>query len=222
MSGDETATGRPASASAGRARPRPGAARKPAWMAGLVLATLLSGCASDTVTPAAPAARATPATSATPAAPVSAVARPPTASSPRPARSLVRVPQPDYARPGSVAASFFTAWASVDAIHDGPDTYLARCTRLVTPALKRQLAASEPASAGWLAMRAERLVSLVRVRAVTRPAGAPAPGSARIYLRVYAQRVTTTTAGRSVTSDGITVQLTRHGRRWLISRLLFY
>jgi hypothetical protein len=187
---------------------RPG---KAAWPTSLALLALLSGCANGMAAPAAPAA------------PVSSGAHSPTAaSSPRPAWSLVRVQRPDYARPGSVAASFFTAWASVDAIHDGPDAYLARCTRLVTPALEHQLAASEPAPAGWQAIRAEGLVSLVHVRAITRPAGAPAPGSARIYLRVYAQQVTTTSTGRTVTTDGIAVQLTRHRRRWLVSRLLFY
>jgi hypothetical protein len=42
------------------------------------------------------------------------------------------------------------------------------------------------------------------------------------YLRVYAARVTTSTAGRTAGSDGITLQLTHSGRRWLVSRLLFY
>jgi hypothetical protein len=42
------------------------------------------------------------------------------------------------------------------------------------------------------------------------------------YLRVYATRVTTSAAGRTASSDGITLQLTRSGGRWLVSRLLFY
>jgi hypothetical protein len=42
------------------------------------------------------------------------------------------------------------------------------------------------------------------------------------YLRVYATRVTTTTASHTISSDGITLQLTRSGGRWLVSRLLFY
>ena len=103
-----------------------------------------------------------------------------------------------------------------------PDAYLARCAPLVTASLEHQLAASQPATAAWQAMRRDREVSLVRVRAVTRPAGAPAPTPAVAYLRVYATRVTTTTAGRTTSSDGITLQLTRSGGRWLVSRLLFY
>ncbi len=35
-----------------------------------------------------------------------------------PAGSLVRVPHPDYARPASVAAAFYIAWGSADAVHD--------------------------------------------------------------------------------------------------------
>ncbi|MDQ2875228.1 MAG: hypothetical protein M3Y33_10700, partial [Actinomycetota bacterium] len=65
-------------------------------------------------------------------------------------------------------------------------------------------------------------VSLVHVDAVIRPDGAPAPTSSVAYLRVYATRVTTSTAGRTTSSDGITVQLTRSRGRWLVSRLLFY
>jgi hypothetical protein len=71
-------------------------------------------------------------------------------------------------------------------------------------------------------MRRARLVSLVRVRAVTRPASAPAPTRDVVYLRVYATRVTTTSAGRQVASDGVTVELTRSGGRWLVSAVLFY
>jgi hypothetical protein len=139
-----------------------------------------------------------------------------------PAGSPVRVPRPDYARPPSVAAAFYIAWASTDAVHDQPGTYLALCAPLVTPALERQLAASQPAPAAWQAMHRARLVSLVRVQAVTRPDGAPAPTAAVVYLRVYATRVTTAWAGRQAASDGITVQLTRSGGRWLVSAVLFY
>jgi hypothetical protein len=121
-----------------------------------------------------------------------------------------------------VAAAFFAAWASTDAVHDQPGTYLARCAPLVTAALERQLAGSQPAPAAWQAMHRARLVSLVHVQAVTRPAGAPAPAAAVTYLRVYATRVTTTSAGRQTASDGITVQLTRSGGRWLVSAVLFW
>ena len=147
---------------------------------------------------------------------------PPAAGIAAPAGSLVRVPRPDYARPASVAAAFYVAWASTDAVHDQPGTYLARCAPLVTAALERQLAASQPALAAWQAMRRARLVSLVRVQAVTHPAGAPAPTPSVVYLRVYATRMTTTSAGRQAASDGITVQLTRSGGPWLVSAVLFY
>jgi hypothetical protein len=139
-----------------------------------------------------------------------------------PAGSLAGVPRPDYARPASVAAAFYVAWASTDAVHDQPGRYLALCAPLVTPALERQLAASQPAPAAWQAMRRARLVSLVRVRAVTHPDGAPVPTPAAVYLRVYATRVTTTSADRQVASDGVTVELTRSGGRWLVSAVLFY
>ncbi len=138
------------------------------------------------------------------------------------AGSLVRVPRPDYADPASVAAAFYTAWAGVDAAHDGPLSFAARCAPLATPALARQLAASQPPAAAWQAMRREKLVSLVQVRAVTRPDGAPAPTPSVAYLRVYASRVTVTTAGRATVSDGVTVQLTRTGGRWLVSAVLFW
>ena len=71
-------------------------------------------------------------------------------------------------------------------------------------------------------MRRSRLISLVRVRAVTRPDGAPAPTPSVTYLRVYATRVTVTTGGRTTGSDGITLRLTRSGGRWLVSAVLFY
>ena len=67
-----------------------------------------------------------------------------------------------------------------------------------------------------------RLVSLVRVDAITRPDGAPASTSSVTYLRVYATRVTVTTAGRATGSDGITLRLARSGGRWLVSAVLFY
>jgi hypothetical protein len=171
----------------------------------VLAAVLVTGCAAGAASPRPAAAGERP-------APGIAV----------PAGSLVRVPRADYARPASVAAAFYVAWGSTDALHDQPGRYLALCAPLVTPALERQLAASQPASAGWQAMRRARLVSLVRVRAVTHPAGAPAPTPDAVYLRVYATRVTTTSAGRQVASDGITVQLTRSGGRWLVSAVLFY
>ena len=136
-------------------------------------------------------------------------------------RTAIRLRRPDFARPASVAAAFFTAWASIDT-RDSPDAGLRRCAHLITPALKRQLAAGQTAPAGWQAMRAEHLVSVVHVQAVTHPAGAPPPRPGRVYLRVYAQRMTTTSAGRTVTSDGITLLLVRHHGRWLVARLLFY
>src|SRR5271166_487670 len=124
-------------------------------------------------------------------------------------RSLVRVPRPDYSSSASMAAAFYVAWASTDAVHDQPGTYLALCAPLVTAVLERQLAASQPAPAAWQAMRRARLVSLIRVQAVTHPAGAPAPAPDVVYLRVYATHVTTTAAGRQVAGDGVTVELTR-------------
>jgi hypothetical protein len=139
-----------------------------------------------------------------------------------PSGSLVRVPHPEYASPASVASAFYIAWASVDAIHDGPDAYAARCAPLATASLERELAASQPATAAWQEMRRSRLVSLVQVRAVTRPDGAPAPTASVAYLSVYATRVTVTMAGRTTGSDGITLRLARSGGRWLVSAVLFY
>ena len=176
-----------------------------AWLTAVVAAVLVTGCAAG-------AAPQRPAGAGERPAPGFAV----------PAGSLVRVPRPDYARPGSVAAAFYVAWASTDAVHDQPGRYLALCAPLVTPVLERQLAASQPAPAAWQAMRRARLVSLVRVRAVTHPDGAPAPTPGAVYLRVYATRVTTTSAGRQVASDGVTVELTRSGGRWLVGAVLFY
>ena len=174
-------------------------------LAAVLAAGLVTGCAAGAASPHPAAAGGRPAPG---------IAVPP--------GSLVRVPRPDYARPASVAAAFYVAWASTDAVHDQPGTYLALCAPLVTAALERQLAASQPAPAAWQAMRRARLVSLVRVQAVTHPAGAPAPTPSAVYLRVYATRVTTTSAGRQVASDGVTVELTRSGGRWLVSAVLFY
>ena len=177
------------------------------WLAAVLAAGLATGCATGAASPRPAAAGGRP-------APGPGIAVP--------AGSLVRVPRPDYSSPASVAAAFYVAWASTDAVHDQPGTYLALCAPLVTAALERQLAASQPAPAAWQAMRRARLVSLVRVQAVTRPAGAPAPAASVVYLRVYATRVTTTSAGRQVASDGVTVELTRSGGRWLVSAVLFY
>ena len=189
---------RPETAGNGRRR-LPGA-----WLASVLAAGLVTGCAAGAASPH-PAAAAE--------RPASGIAVPP--------GSQVRVPRPDYARPASVAAAFYVAWASNDAVHDQPGTYLALCAPLVTAALEHQLAASQPVPAAWQVMRRARLVSLVRVQAVTHPAGAPAPAPAVVYLRVYATRVTTTLTGRQADSDGITVELTRYGGRWLVSAVLF-
>ena len=185
---------------AGNTRQRPAA-----WLAAVLAAGLVTGCAAGAASPHPAAAGERPA---------SGIAVP--------AGSQVRVPRPDYVRPASVAAAFYVAWASTDAVHDQPGTYLALCAPLVTAALERQLGAGQPAPAAWQAMRRARLVSLVRVRSVTPPDGAPAPAPDVVYLRVYATRVTTTSAGRQVSSDGVTVQLTRSGSRWLVSAVLFY
>jgi hypothetical protein len=185
---------------AGNTRQRPAA-----WLAAVLAAGLVTGCAAGAASPHPAAAGERPA---------SGIAVP--------AGSQVRVPRPDYVRPASVAAAFYVAWASTDAVHDQPGTYLARCAPLVTAALERQLAAGQPAPAAWQAMRRARLVSLVRVRSVTHPDGAPAPAPDVVDLRVYATRVTTTSAGRQVSRDGVTVQLTRSGGRWLVSAVLFY
>ena len=171
----------------------------------LLAAALAAGCAG-----ARPAARPA---AARPAAPATG------SVSPAP---LVKVPRPDYADPASVASAFYTAWAGVDAVHDRPDAFAARCAPLATPALERELGASQPATAAWQEMRASRMVSLVQVRAVTRPDGAPAATASAAYLSVYATRVTVTTAGRTTGSDGITLRLTRSGTRRLVSAVLFY
>jgi hypothetical protein len=149
--------------------------------------------------------------------PVHSPARPASASS-----SLVRVPAPDYASPASVAAAFYVAWASVDTIHEGPGATAARCAPLVTPQLERELIASQPATAAWAALRLYRTVVLIRVLAVTTPDGSPAPTSSRAYLRVYVERITVTTAGRTAAPDGVTVELSKVSRRWLVARILFF
>jgi hypothetical protein len=128
----------------------------------------------------------------------------------------------EFAAAVPVAARFFTAWASINTTHNGPDASLRHCAALVTPALRHHLAAGQAAPAGWQAMRAEHLVTVIHVQAVTLPAGAPAPAPGRIYLRVYAQQITTTATGPTVTSDGITLLLTRRHGPWLVARLLFY
>jgi hypothetical protein len=139
-----------------------------------------------------------------------------------PATSLVRIGRPDYTSPASVAAAFFTAWASIDATHDTQRAYLARCAPLVTPTLRRQLATNQPSPAEWQEMRRARLVSLVHVQAITRPAGAPPASRTRVFLRIYAERVTTTPGRHAVLSDGATVQLDRIRGRWLVARLVFW
>ena len=195
--------------SPGRRRParhQRTATRRARW-AGVLAAVLVAGCAGGHAAPRHAAAVRSPALSG------SAVAQ---------AGSLVRVPRPDYSSPASVAAAFYVAWGSTDAIHDGPDAYAARCAPLVTAGLERQLASGQPATAAWQALRRDQTVSLVRVRAVIRPAGAPAPTSQVVYLRVYATRVTASTTGRTVSSDGITLRLARSGGRWLVSAVLFY
>ena len=63
----------------------------------------------------------------------------------------------------------------MDSVHDVPLSFAARCAPLAAPSLARQLAASQLPAAAWQQMRREHLVSLVRVRAVTRPDGAPGP-----------------------------------------------
>jgi hypothetical protein len=136
--------------------------------------------------------------------------------------SVAQTPAPDYASPASVAAAFYVAWASVDTVHDGPGAMAARCAPLVTPQLERQLTASQPATATWAAMRLHRTVVLVRILAVTRPDGSPAATSSRAYLRVYAERITLTTARQTAAPDGVTVELSKVSRRWLVARILFF
>jgi hypothetical protein len=154
--------------------------------------------------------------------PAAAPGRRPAPGVSAPASSLVRVPRPDYASPASIAAAFYVAWADVDTVHDTPVSFAARCDPLSTPALGRQLSDSQPPTAAWQQTRAARMVSLVQVRAVTRPDGAPAPTASTAYLRVYATRVTVTASGRTTASDGVTLRLVRTGGRWLVSAVLFH
>ncbi len=189
--------------------PRLRAVRVALLAALLLAAEVATGCTSTPATASSPV----PTVAVRSASSASAAGRP---------RSAPALGVPDLALPASVAAAFFTAWASVDSIRDSPEADLARCAHLVTPALQQQLVASQTAPAGWDAMRAEHLVSVIHVRAVTHLAGAPPPQPGQVYLRVYAQLVTTTSAGRTRTSDGITLQLIRHHGRWLVARLLFY
>ena len=65
------------------------------------------------------------------------------------------------------------------------------------------------------------LLSILRTFTTKGPL-APAPTSQVVYLRVYATRVTTSTTGRTVSSDGITLRLAGSGGRWLVSAVLFY
>jgi len=192
----------------GKSRPGRGHLRR-AGCGALTVAVLLAGCAGGHRAPAGTPNRQGPG----PGRAVPAAAA---------AGSLVRVPRPDYTDPASVAAAFYTAWASVDPVHDQPLSFAARCAPLATASLGRQLAANQLPAAAWQQMRREHLVSLVHVDAVTRPDGAPAPTVHVAYLRVYATRVTVTTASRDTSSDGTTLQLTRTGRRWLVSAVLFW
>ena len=130
-------------------------------------------------------------------------------------------PSVNHTDPRRVASRFFVAWGSYDTVHDGPDAFAARCRPLVTARLARELADDQPASAGWAAKRRRREVSVVRVAALRRPDGAPAPTARRVYLRVYADRVTTNVHGRRVSPTGVTLVLVHHNRRWLVDRVLF-
>jgi hypothetical protein len=170
----------------------------------LIGAVLIAGCAGRQPAPAA----ATPRRGPRRAGPAAA------------ARPLARVPRPDCAGPASAAAASCTARADAGTVPGGPLSSAARCAPLATPSPARQLAASQFPAAAWQQMRREHLVSLVRVRAVTRPGGAPAPAGPVACLRVYATRVTVTTAGRATASDGTTLQLTRTGGRRLAVAVL--
>ena len=192
---------------------RPPRARRVAACAAVLAAGLAGGCGSG---PAGPGPRP----EQLPRAVTAGTA--PSAGAGAPARPAVAVPRPDYADPASVAAAFFTAWASVDAGDDRPAAFVARIAPLVTPALARQLAAGQPGPADWQLMRDDDVISLVHVQAVTHPSGAPPPSRAQEYLRIYAVRVTTTAGRRATISDGITVRLTRLRRRWLVAQLLFW
>ena len=83
----------------------PAGRRRPAaWLAAVLAAGLVTGCAAG-ASPHPPAAAGRSA---------SRIAVPP--------GSQARVPRPDYTRAASVAAAFYVAWASTDAVHDQPGT----------------------------------------------------------------------------------------------------
>lgn len=147
---------------------------------------------------------------------------------PRSAAAPVRTPSPSrampavgFGRPQAVAAAFFRAWGSYDAIHDGPDAFVARCRPLVTARLARELADDQPASADWADKQRRREVSTIRVASLRQPDGAPNRSPRRVYFRVYADRITTNVDGRHVTPTGVTLVLVHRGRRWLVDRVLF-
>ena len=127
--------------------------QRAAWCGAVIAAMLAAGCAGGH-----------------PAARPSAPGRPAPAPASAPSASLVKVPHPDYADPASVASAFYIAWASVDAIDDGPDADAGRCAPLATPSLERELADSQPATAAWQEMR-RSLASQPRPGARRHPAG---------------------------------------------------
>lgn len=208
--------GKAAGASAGPAshrRPVRGrhqrAVRRRARQAGVLAAVLAAGCAGGHAAPR-------PAAAGRPRVPVlsgAAVTQ---------AGSLCRVPRPDYSSPASATAAFYVARGSTGAIHDGPDACAARCAPLAATPPERQLASGQPATAAWQELRHDRTVSIVRVRAVFRPAGAPAPASQATCLRGCATRITASTAGRSAGSDGVTLQPARCGGHWPVTAVLFW
>ena len=147
---------------------------------------------------------------------------------PRSAAAPMRTPSPSRAasavssgRPQAVAAAFFRTWGSYDAIHDGPDAFVARCRPLVTARLARDLADDQPASADWAGKHRRHEVSVIRVASLRQPDGAPDPSLRRVYFRVYGDRITTNVDGRHVTPTGVTLVLVHRGRRWLVDRVLF-
>lgn len=147
---------------------------------------------------------------------------------PRSAATPMKTPSPIPAmpsvssgRPQAVAAAFFRAWGSYDAIHDGPDTFVARCRPLMTARLARKLAGDQPPSAAWAGKQRRREVSTIRVASLRQPDGAPEPSPRRVYFRVYGDRITTNVDGRHVTPTGVTLVLVHRDRRWLVDRVLF-
>ena len=94
---------------------------------------------------------------AVPAPPPPPVERPASGSAVAQAGLAGPRPAPGLRPPASVAAAFYVAWAQHRRRpRRSPDAYLARCAPLVTAALERQLAASQPATAAWQAMRRAR------------------------------------------------------------------